>query len=122
MLQHGFGTNTDSSIRVLFSCSRHAHAAATGPGRLNCASNPCIGERTPGIFISAAVQPKALKDNLHHLTKSLKLMPHYAIITPSSCRKCGFINHMDRLHRPGKCLSCNGTWISKPLISIEERR
>ena len=68
------------------------------------------------------MRPKALEDDLRHLLRSLKHMPYRAIITPARCRKCGFVFHKDKLHRPGKCPRCKGTWITEPLISIEECR
>jgi predicted Zn-ribbon and HTH transcriptional regulator len=68
------------------------------------------------------VTPKDVEDDLHHLIKSLRNLPYQAIIKPAACRKCGFVFHKDKLHKPGKCPACKGTWISEPLISIEERR
>jgi predicted Zn-ribbon and HTH transcriptional regulator len=66
--------------------------------------------------------PKEVDDDLHHLIKSLRHRPYQAIITPATCRKCGFVFNKDKLHKPGKCPACKGTWISEPLIHIEERR
>lgn len=74
------------------------------------------------LALLLGVHPKEVEDDLHHLIKSLKNMPYHAIITPATCRKCGFVFHKDKLHKPGKCPACKGTWISEPLISIEERR
>jgi predicted Zn-ribbon and HTH transcriptional regulator len=51
---------------------------------------------------------------------SLKKMPYRAIIKPAKCKKCGFVFHKDKLHKPGKCPMCHSTWISESLISIEE--
>jgi len=68
------------------------------------------------------VRPRELEDDLQHLLISLKNLPYRAIITPASCRKCGFVFHKDKLHKPGKCPRCHGTWISEPLLSIEESR
>ena len=65
------------------------------------------------------IRPKDLEDDLQHLLRSLRNMPYHAIITPAACRKCGFTFHRDKLHKPGKCPRCHGTWISDPLISIE---
>jgi predicted Zn-ribbon and HTH transcriptional regulator len=67
------------------------------------------------------VDKKALEDDLHHLFRSLRTEPLHPVITPANCRKCGFVFHNDKLHKPGKCPLCKGTWISEPLISIEER-
>ena len=68
------------------------------------------------------IHPRELENDLQHLIRSLKNMPYHAIITPATCRKCGFVFHRDKLHKPGKCPGCHGTWISEPLIRIEERR
>jgi predicted Zn-ribbon and HTH transcriptional regulator len=68
------------------------------------------------------MRPQELEDDLQHLIRSLKNRSWHAIITPATCRKCGFVFHRDKLHKPGKCPRCHGTWISEPLISIEERR
>jgi len=69
-----------------------------------------------------AVHPKEVEDDLQHLIKSLRHRPYRAVITPATCKKCGFVFHKDKLHKPGKCPACRGTWISQPLIRIEERR
>ena len=66
--------------------------------------------------------PKEVEDDLQHLIKSLRNLPYQAIIQPATCKKCGFVFHKDKLHKPGKCPACKGTWISEPLIRIEERR
>jgi predicted Zn-ribbon and HTH transcriptional regulator len=74
------------------------------------------------LALLLGIRPQELEGNLHHLLKSLKNMPYHAIITPASCRKCGFVFHDDKLHKPGKCPRCHGTWISDPVICIEEKR
>jgi predicted Zn-ribbon and HTH transcriptional regulator len=74
------------------------------------------------LALLLGAHPRELEDDLHHLFRSLKNLPYWAIITPATCRKCGFVFNRDKLHKPGKCPSCHGTWISEPLISIEESR
>ena len=74
------------------------------------------------LALQLDMRPRELEEDLRHLIRSLKHMPFRAIITPAVCRKCGFVFHQDKLHKPGKCPSCHGTWISEPLISIEEAR
>lgn len=74
------------------------------------------------LALLLGVRQKELEDDLQHLLKSLKNMPFHVIITPAACRKCGFVFHKDKLHKPGKCPRCHGTWISDPLISIQESR
>jgi len=77
---------------------------------------------TAGTGLLPGMRPRELEDKLHHLIRSLKNLPCHAIITPATCRKCGFVFHRDKLHRPGKCPRCHGAWISEPLIRIEESR
>ena len=71
------------------------------------------------LAILLEMPPRELEDDLRHLIRSLRNMPYRAIITPATCRKCAFTFHRDKLHKPGKCPRCHGTWISDPLISIE---
>ena len=63
---------------------------------------------------------KDLEDDLRHLMKSLKHSEYQLIITPAKCRKCGFRFNKEKLHKPGKCPECHGTWISEPLLEVRE--
>jgi predicted Zn-ribbon and HTH transcriptional regulator len=74
------------------------------------------------LTLQLGASHKVVKDDLHHLIRSLKHMPYHITISPATCRKCGFIFKKEKLHKPGKCPRCNGTWISDPLISIEDMR
>ena len=67
-------------------------------------------------------RPRDLEDDLQHLFRSLRKDPLCPVIKPASCRKCGFVFDDHKLHKPGKCPRCKGTWISDPLISLEEKR
>ena len=67
-------------------------------------------------------EKRDLEEDLHHLFRSLRGSPLCPVIEPARCRKCGFRFHSEKLHKPGKCPRCKGTWISGPLISAEERR
>lgn len=64
--------------------------------------------------------PKDLEQDLIHFFKTLKHLPYHAVVEPAKCRHCGFVFHRDKLHKPGKCPQCKGTWISEPRISIEQ--
>jgi predicted Zn-ribbon and HTH transcriptional regulator len=68
-----------------------------------------------------AVPPKEVEYDVEHLLKSLKHFEYRIIITPAECRKCGFTFHKDKLHRPGKCPRCHGSWISEPVFEIREK-
>lgn len=74
------------------------------------------------LAVELGVHPKELEDDLRHLFKSLRNLPYRARITPATCRKCGFVFNRDKLHKPGRCPACKGSWISDPLIHIEEKR
>ena len=63
---------------------------------------------------------KDVEDDLRHLIKSLKHSEYQLIITPAECRKCKFIFSMEKLHKPGKCPKCHGTWIKEPVFRINQ--
>ena len=67
-------------------------------------------------------KPRDLEDDLQHLFRSLRKDPLRPVILPAECRKCGFLFDEHKLHKPSKCPRCRGTWISEPLISLEEKR
>jgi predicted Zn-ribbon and HTH transcriptional regulator len=60
-----------------------------------------------------------LEDNLLHLFRSLKHEGYRPVVEHAHCRKCGFRFHSDRLHKPGKCPQCKGTWIDPPRFHLE---
>ncbi len=62
--------------------------------------------------------PRDVEDDLRHLVKSLKHSDYQLIITPALCRKCGFKFNKEKIHKPGKCPRCHGTWINAPMISV----
>jgi len=64
--------------------------------------------------------PRDLENDLKHLFRSLRNGPSSPAITPARCRKCGFLFEEHKLHKPGKCPRCKGTWISEPLIALKK--
>lgn len=72
------------------------------------------------LALQLGERPGEVEDDLRHLIRSLRNMPYRAVVKPATCRKCGFTFHKDKLHKPGKCPRCNGTWVSAPLVSIED--
>ena len=66
--------------------------------------------------------PKEAELDLQHLLKSLTHSDYSAVITPASCRKCGFEFSKEKLHKPSKCPKCHGTWVYAPLIAIALKR
>ena len=84
---------------------------------------PILLERPHSISDLARLMDEPVKEveqDLVHFFKSLKRLPYHAVIEPAQCRHCGFFFHKDKLHKPGKCPQCKGTWISAPMISIEQ--
>ncbi len=67
------------------------------------------------------VSQKDVEDDLRHLIKSLKHADYRLVVTPAYCRKCDFTFNRDKLHKPGKCPQCYGTWIQGPLFDIEQK-
>ncbi len=74
------------------------------------------------LSLQLRMPEREVEDDLHHLIKSLRHLPYRVMITPASCKRCGFVFHKDKLHKPGRCPSCKNTWISEPLVGIEEKR
>lgn len=66
------------------------------------------------------LEPKDVEDDLRHLLRSVKHSGYRVVLTPARCRHCGFVFHKDKLGKPGKCPRCRETWISPPLVHIEE--
>ena len=65
--------------------------------------------------------PADIEADLRHLLKSLRHLPWRAVITPARCRRCGFEFRADKLHKPGKCPLCRGSWIAAPRIEIRSQ-
>lgn len=65
--------------------------------------------------------PKDVEDDLRHLLRSVRHRGYRVVLTPARCRHCDFVFHKDKLGKPGKCPRCRQTWISPPLIHIEDR-
>ena len=74
------------------------------------------------LALMLKMDKKDLEEDLKHLIRSLRTGPENVTVTPACCRKCGFAFHNDKLHKPGKCPRCKGTWISEPVIGIEKKR
>jgi len=72
------------------------------------------------LALLLGLRQKDVEDDVRHLIKSLRNMPYHAVITPATCRKCGFVFSRDKLHKPGKCPDCHSSWINEPEISIEK--
>ena len=86
---------------------------------------PQLKNHPMGLYDIAQLLETSLRDtedDLRHLIKSLKHSDYRLIITPAHCRKWGFKFHKDKIHKPGKCPRCNGSWIEQPLIEIIETK
>lgn len=67
-------------------------------------------------------EERDIESDLEHLMRSLRHSAWRSVVTPARCRKCGFRFGVHKLHKPGRCPRCRGTWISEPLIAVEARR
>jgi predicted Zn-ribbon and HTH transcriptional regulator len=65
--------------------------------------------------------PKDIESDLDHLLRSLKHEPYDVRIAKPRCRKCGFEFRSNKLHKPGKCPRCHGTWVEPPRIHLSAR-
>ncbi|MBI5663648.1 MAG: ArsR family transcriptional regulator [Nitrospirae bacterium] len=72
--------------------------------------------------ISGAVRisEKAVNDHLQHIQKSVSRKGLTLIITPSECKKCGFVfEKREKLKKPSKCPECRNEAITEPVFSIK---
>ena len=70
------------------------------------------------IARQTGARPKEIEEDLLHLEKSLKHEGRRLVVTPAVCLKCGFEFERRKLHRPGKCPKCRGTWIDEPCVRV----
>ena len=68
------------------------------------------------------ISVKEVFDHLEHIQKSLSRGEYALVITPSECKKCGFVfRKREKLKRPGKCPVCRGESIQEPLFSLRKK-
>lgn len=60
-----------------------------------------------------------VEEDLQHAIRSARAAGERVVITPASCKQCGFVFDRDKLSKPGKCPECRGSRIFEPLVSIE---
>jgi len=65
-------------------------------------------------------RPKDVEGDLEHLLRSIKHEPYGVDFETARCRKCGFALSSRKLHKPGKCPRCQGTWIEPPRIRLKK--
>jgi predicted Zn-ribbon and HTH transcriptional regulator len=65
------------------------------------------------------ISEKEVYGHLEHIQRAARNTTHPLIVTPSECKKCGFIfRKRERLKRPGKCPICHGESITEPIFSM----
>jgi hypothetical protein len=72
--------------------------------------------------VSGAVKisEKAVYEHLQHIQKTVSRRGLRLIITPSECKKCGFVfEKREKLTKPGKCPECRNEAIAEPVFSIK---
>ena len=73
------------------------------------------------ISIEAGVSEKEVYEHLEHIQRTINKREHNLIVTPSACKKCGFVfRKRDKLKKPSKCPVCRNEVIREPLFSIRK--
>ena len=73
------------------------------------------------ISVEAGVSEKEVYEHLEHIQRTINKREHNLIVTPSACKKCGFVfRKRDRLKKPSKCPVCRNEVIREPLFSIRK--
>jgi len=67
-------------------------------------------------------KPRDIESDLEHLQKSLRHGDYNLIVTPATCRKCGFEFSPEKINKPSKCPKCRETWIADPVFEIRPRQ
>ena len=58
-------------------------------------------------------------ENIEHIRLMMRKENTHILITPASCKKCGFVfAKRDRLTKPGKCPVCRSEQIQEPRFFI----
>ncbi|MEW6602181.1 MAG: transcriptional regulator [Nitrospirota bacterium] len=66
------------------------------------------------------IPEKAVYDHLQHIQKTVTRRGLRLIVTPSECKKCGFVfEKREKLKKPGKCPECRGEAITEPYFLIK---
>lgn len=66
------------------------------------------------------IPEKAVYDHLQHIQKTISRRGLRLIITPSECKKCGFVfEKREKLSKPGKCPECRNEAITEPVYLIK---
>jgi predicted Zn-ribbon and HTH transcriptional regulator len=70
------------------------------------------------ISACIGVSEKEVYEHLEHIQRTINKKEHNLIVTPSACKKCGFVfKKRERLKKPGKCPVCRHEMITDPLFS-----
>jgi predicted Zn-ribbon and HTH transcriptional regulator len=74
------------------------------------------------ISVDVRVSEREIYEHLEHIQRTINKSEHNFIVTPSECKKCGFVfRKRDRLKKPGKCPVCRSESIQEPLFSIRKK-
>ena len=68
---------------------------------------------------AVSISEKMVYDHLQHIQKTMHRKGVTFLVTPSECKKCGFVfKKREKLKKPGKCPKCRGESITEPVFSI----
>lgn len=75
------------------------------------------------LSVEVGISEREVHDHLEHIRKTMSKTDHRLILTPASCKKCGFVfAKRERLKKPGRCPVCHGESIEEPIFSIKGRQ
>jgi transcriptional regulator len=65
------------------------------------------------------VTTETVCEHVTHLSQSLSHESEQLLVSPPTCRDCGFAGFDDRINRPSRCPECNSESIEEPAFLIE---
>ena len=78
------------------------------------------GPRRPSELAAAVdTTPSAAVEHVRHLARSLDPTDEQLLVSPPSCRRCGFDGFDDPANLPSRCPECREEAVAEPTFVIE---
>ncbi|MFW6017854.1 MAG: transcriptional regulator [Halapricum sp.] len=65
------------------------------------------------------VRTSVALDHVEHIARSLDETDEQLLVSPPTCRDCGFEAFDDLINRPSRCPECKSESVSEPAFTIE---
>ena len=65
------------------------------------------------------VRTSVALDHVEHIARSLDGTDEQLLVSPPTCRECGFDEFDDLINRPSRCPECKSESVSEPAFTIE---